>query len=88
MAESRAVLALRVPIGGISPFNRARSGKETDRGSYCGDVPLVDRDNDRGGKLALPRLSTRVEVPGGEHSNVLGVENRLREAGEEFVRVL
>ena len=27
-------------------------------------------------------------VPGGEDSNVLGVENRRREAGEEFVLVL
>ena len=48
----------------------------------------MDRDNDRGGKLAFPRLCTRVEVPSGEDSEVLGVENQLREAGEEFSLVL
>jgi len=47
----------------------------------------VDRDDDGGGSLALPGLSVGVEVPGGEDAYVLGVEDRLREVREEFVRV-
>jgi len=33
-------------------------------------------------------LRVRVEISGGEDAYVFGVEDRLREAGEEFLRVL
>jgi len=48
----------------------------------------VDRDDDGGGGLALPRSFVGVEVSGGEDAYVLGVKHRLREAREEFVRIL
>jgi len=47
----------------------------------------VDRDNNGRGGLTFPGTSVRVEVSGGEDANVLGVEDRLRKAGEEFVWV-
>jgi len=46
MAVDPAVLALRVPIGGVGAFNCARSGEETNRGAHCGDVSGVDGDDD------------------------------------------
>jgi len=48
----------------------------------------VDRDDDGGGGLALPGSLVGVEISGGEDANVFGVEYRLREAREEFLRVL
>jgi len=63
-------------------------GEEADRGAHCLDVPGVAGDNDAGGKLALSGLPVRVEISGGEDTYVFGVEDRLREAGEEFVPVL
>jgi len=47
----------------------------------------VDRDDAGGGSLALPGLCMRLEVPSGKDTNLLGVEDRLRKAREEFVRV-
>jgi len=47
----------------------------------------VDGDNDRGGSLALPGAGVWVKESSGEYADVLGVEDRLREAREQFVRV-
>ena len=47
----------------------------------------MDRDDDRGCSLALPRLCVRVELSGGEDTNIFGVEDRLCEAGEKFTSV-
>ena len=47
----------------------------------------MDRDDNGGGRFALPRLGVWVKVPGGEDANVFGVRDRLREAGEEVLRV-
>ena len=47
----------------------------------------MDGDNDGGGSLTHPGLGVRVKVSGGEDAYVLGVEDRLRKAGEKFVWV-
>jgi len=47
----------------------------------------VDGDNDRGGSLALPGAGDWVKESSGQYADVLGVEDRLREAREEFVRI-
>jgi len=57
------------------------------RGAHCGDVPRVDRDNEGGCGHTFPGLNVRVEVSGGEDGTVFGVEDRLREAREMFLRV-
>ena len=48
----------------------------------------MDGDDDGGGRLALSGLCVGVEVSGGEDPYVLGVDDRFRKAGEEFVLVL
>jgi len=75
MAVTPAVLALRVPVGRVGTLNRARSGKETNRGAHRENVPGVDGDDDGGGSLALPGTCVGVEVSGGEDANVFGVED-------------
>jgi len=47
----------------------------------------VDRHDNGGGRLSFPGPSVRVEVSGREDAYVFGVEDRLREAGEQVVRV-
>jgi len=47
----------------------------------------MDGDDNGRGSLTHPGLGVRVEVSGGEDAYVLGVEDRLRKAGEKFVRV-
>jgi len=87
VAETPAVPALRVPIGRVWALDRSRAGKEADREAQRWDVSVVDRDDDGGGCLAFPRLYILVKISGGEDPNVLGVDDRLRKAGEMF-RVL
>jgi len=48
----------------------------------------VNRDDNGGGRFALPGSSVGVEVSGGEDAYVFGVKDRLREAGEEFLGIL
>jgi len=88
VTETPAVLALRVAIGGVGALNRSRAGEEAYGGTHRWDVPGVDRDDNGGGRLALPRVSVGIEVSGGEDAYVLGVEDGLRKAREELVRVL
>ena len=85
--EAPAVLALCIPIGGVGAFNRPRAGEKAYGGAHCWDVTRVDRDDNGGGSLSHPALGVGVEVSGGEDAYVLGVEDRLRKAGEKFVRV-
>ena len=87
VSEAPTVFALCVPIGGVGAFNRSRTGKEAYGGAHCWDVPGVDRDNNGGGRLAFPGPINGVEVSAGEDVYVFGVEDRLCEAREEFVRV-
>jgi len=87
MAVAPAVLALSVPVGGVGALNRARPGEESDCGAQRGNVPGMDGDIDGGGSLTLPGPCVRVEVSGGEDANVLGVEDRLRETGKQFLGV-
>jgi len=87
VSEAPAVLALRVPIGGVGSLDRPGAGEETYRGTLDWDVPWGDRDDDGGGSLVLPRPSVGVEKSGGEDAYVLGVEDRLRETREELIRV-
>ena len=88
MTVSAAVLALRVPIGRVGPFDCSRTGEKSDSGAHHWEISRVDRNDDRGGHFAFSRFSVRVEVSGGEDANVLGFEDRLHEAPEEFVRIL
>jgi len=87
VSEAPTVLALRVPIGGVCSLDRPGTGEETYRGTHDWDVPWVDRDDDGGGSLVLPRPSVGVEKSGGEDAYVFGVEDRLREIREELIRV-
>jgi len=87
VSEGPTVLALRVPIRGVGSFDRPRTGEEVYRGTHDWDVSWMDRDDDGGGSLVLPRPSVGVEKPGGEDAYVFGVEDRLREARKELIRV-
>ena len=88
VTEARAVLALCVSIRGVGSLNGARAPEELYGEADCWDIPGVDGDDNRGGCLAFSGLSVGVEIPGGEHANGLGVEDRLRETGETFVWAL
>jgi len=88
MTVSPAVLTPRVPGGRVGALDSPRAREEPDRGAHREHVPWVDGDDDGGGGLALPRSCVGVEISGGEDTNVLGVEDRLREARKEFFRVL
>jgi len=88
MAVAPAVLALSIPVGRVGALDRARSGEESYRGAHRVNVPGVEGDDDGGGGLALPGSCVGVEISGGEDSNLFGVEDRLCEAREEFLRVL
>ena len=48
----------------------------------------MDGNDNGGGSLDLPELHVGVEISGGEDAYVLGVEERLRKAREELLRVL
>ena len=48
----------------------------------------MDGEDNGGGSLALPGLCVGVEISGGEDGYVLGVEDGLRKAQEELLRVL
>jgi len=87
VSETPAVLALCVPVRGICSFNRPRAGEKAYGGAHCWDVSGMDGDNNGGGSLTHPGLGVRVEVSGGEDAYVLGVEDRLRKAGEKLVGV-
>jgi len=88
VAESPAVLTLCVPIGRVGTFNSSRTGEESNRGAHRKHVPLVDGDNDGGGRLALPGLCVGIEISGGEDAYVLRVKDRFRKTREELFRVL
>jgi len=75
VAETPAVLALRVLVGRVGAFNGARSGAESDRVAYRENVFRVDRDDDGGGSLALPGSCVGVEISGGKDADVLGGED-------------
>ena len=88
MTEAPAVPTLRIPIRGVCTLDRPGTGEEANGGAHRWDVPGMDGDDNGGGGFSHPGLGIRVEVPGGEDAYVFGVEDRLREAGEEFVRIL
>ena len=87
MAETPAIVALRVPVRGVGAFNGTRSGEESDRGTHRENVPWVGGNDDGGASLAFPGLCVGVEISGGEDANDLGVEDQLRKTREEFLRV-
>jgi len=75
VAETPAVVALRVLVGRVGAFNGARSGAGSDRGAHRENVSGVDRDYDGGGSLALPGSCVGVEVSVGKDANVLEGED-------------
>ena len=54
VAVAPAVHTLRVPIGGVGAFDRARTGEESNRGTHRGYVSRVDGEDDGGGSFAFP----------------------------------
>jgi len=87
VSETPAVLTLCIPIRGVCAFDGPGAGEKAYGGAHCWDVAGMDGDDNGGGSLTHPGLGVRVEVSGGEDAYLLGVEDRLRKAGEKLVWV-
>ena len=64
VAQARAVPALGIAVGGVSPLNCAGAGEMSDQDSHRGDLPRVYSDDDRGCCFARPGLCALVKEPG------------------------